>query len=171
MGGDLDESTAGTHPFPPQHTWGWTQHNPFVAAYETRRRSIYLMQQRLKKHPYLALFDGADPSSSTGVRLPSTTPLQALFVMNDPLAHAESAKLASRAIAADSDEPVRIAAAYQIAWNRPPTSDEQQECADFLKQYRDKLADLKTPPDQVELKAWSALARALLSSNEFVFVD
>ena len=93
-----------THPFPPQHTWGWTQHNPFVAVYETRRRSVYLMQQRLQKHPYLALFDGADPSSSTGVRLPSTTPLQALFLMNDPLAHAAAAKFAARVIAAAPDE-------------------------------------------------------------------
>ncbi len=171
VGGDLDESPAGTHPFPPQNTWDWTQHNPFVAAYETRRRSIYLMQQRLKKHPYLALFDGADPSSSTGVRLPSTTPLQALFVMNDPLAHAESAKFASRVIGSATDEPARIAAAYQIAWNRSPTSDEQQECVNFLKQYREQLAELKTPPDQAELKTWSALARVLISSNEFVFVD
>ena len=171
VGGDLDESPAGTHPFPPQHTWGWTQHNPFVATYETRRRSVYLMQPRLKKHPYLALFDGADPSSSTGSRLASTTPLQALFVMNDPLAHAESAKLAARAIAAASDEPARIAAAYEIAWNRPPSTDEQQECTGFLKQYREKLVELKTPPDQVELKAWSALARVLMGSNEFVFVD
>ncbi|MBC7816827.1 MAG: hypothetical protein IAG10_08070, partial [Planctomycetaceae bacterium] len=78
---------------------------------------------------------------------------------------------AARAIAAASDEQARIAAAYQTAWNRPPTPGEQQECADFLKQYRDKLAELKTPPDQVELKAWSALARVLMSSNEFVFVD
>lgn len=171
VGGDLDETPAGTHPFPPAHTWGWTQHNPFVAAYETRRRSVYLMQQRLKKHPYLALFDGADPSSSTGSRLPSTTPLQALFVMNDPLAHAESSKFAARAIASESDEPARIAAAYQLAWNRSPSADEQQECADFLKQYRDQLAELKTPPDQVDLKAWSALVRVLMSSNEFVFVD
>ncbi len=171
VGGDLDESPAGTHPFPPQHTWGWTQHNPFVAVYETRRRSVYLMQSRLKKHPYLALFDGADPSSSTGARLPSTTPLQALFVMNDPLAHAQSTNLASRAIELATDEPARISAAYQIAWNRPPTSDEQRECADFLQQYRDKLAELNTPLDQVDLQAWSALARVLMSSNEFVFVD
>jgi hypothetical protein len=76
-----------------------------------------------------------------------------------------------RLIAMASEEQPRIAAAYQIAWNRSPSSDEQQECADFLKQYRDKLTELKTPPDQVELKAWSALAGALMSSNEFVFVD
>jgi len=171
VAGDLDESPAGTHPFPPQRTWGWTQHNPFVANYDTRRRSIYLMQQRLKKNAFLALFDGADPSSSTGIRQPSTTPLQALFVMNDPLAHAESEKLAARIIASGKDNPARVDIAYQMTLNRPPEADEQQQCADFLETYRDKLVELKTPLEQVESKAWAALARALLSSNEFVFVD
>ena len=171
VSGELDESPAGTHPFPPQRTWGWTQHNPFVASYETRRRSVYLMQQRLKKNAYLALFDGADPSSSTGVRLPSTTPLQALFAMNDPLAHALSEKFASRILSLATDDQSRVAAAYQLTLNRPPGTDEQQECVDFLETYRDKLVELKTPLDQVESKAWAALARALLSCNEFIFVD
>ncbi|MBS0203779.1 MAG: PSD1 domain-containing protein [Planctomycetes bacterium] len=170
--GDLDEAqTPAVHPFPPQHTWGWTQHNPFVANYDTRRRSVYLMQQRLKKNPFLALFDGADPSSSTGVRLPSTTPLQALFVMNDPLAHAESVKFATRVMSLGTDEASRIAAAHRLAWNRAPSSDELQASTEFLNQYRSRLVDLKTPADQVEVNAWSALARALMSSNEFVFVD
>src|SRR4029077_9668911 len=118
VSGDLDESPPAEHPFPPQHTWRWTQHAPFIAVYETRKRSVYLMQQRLRKNPYLALFDGADPSSSTGVRLPSTTPLQALFAMNDPLAHAASAKFAARVISQSFDDPARIADAYQTALNR-----------------------------------------------------
>src|SRR5205823_10691977 len=96
VSGELDERGGGEHPFPPAKSWGFTQHAPFVAVYETKRRSVYLMQQRLRKNPYLALFDGADPSSSTGVRLPSTTPLQALFVMNDPLVHTVAAKFAQR---------------------------------------------------------------------------
>lgn len=171
VSGDLDESPPGNHPFPPQRTWGWTQHNPFVASYDTRRRSVYLMQQRLKKNAYLSLFDGADPSSSTGVRLPSTTPLQALFVMNDPLAHALSEKFAARILALATDDQSRVAAAYQLTLNRPPGIDEQQECVDFLETYRDKLVELKTPLDQVQSKAWAALARALLGSNEFMFVD
>ena len=65
------------------------------------------MQQRLRKNPYLALFDGADPSSCTGVRLPSTTPLQALFMMNDPLFHAAAAKFAGRLIASAGEPPAR----------------------------------------------------------------
>lgn len=171
VGGELDESPGGVHPFPPQHTWGWTQHNPFVANYESRRRSIYLMQQRLKKNPYLALFDGADPSSSTGVRLPSTTPLQALFAMNDPLAHGQSSKFAQRILASSSEDQLRIDAAYQLAFNRPALAEEQQECLEFLSRYRTRLVDLKSPADQTEIKAWSALARSLMGANEFIYVD
>ena len=171
IGGDLDESPAGTHPFPPQHTWGWTQHNPFVANYDSRRRSVYLMQQRLKKNQFLALFDGADPSSSTGVRLLSTTPLQALFALNDPLAHAQSEKFAQRLIASSSEEASRISTAYQLAFSRLPDPDEQQECAEFLKQYRTRLGELQTPADQIEVNALSALCRSLLGANEFIYVD
>lgn len=171
VGGELDETPGGVHPFPPQHTWGWTQHNPFVANYESRRRSIYLMQQRLKKNPYLALFDGADPSSSTGVRLPSTTPLQALFAMNDPLAHGQSTKFAQRILASGSDDQLRINAAYQSAFSRPALPEEQQECLEFLTRYRTRLVDLKSPADQTEIKAWSALARSLMGANEFIYVD
>lgn len=129
------------------------------------------MQPRLKRNSYLALFDGADPSSSTGVRMPSTTPLQALFMLNDPLLHAESANVAARVISMAADESSRIAAAHQTVWNRSPDSEELNECANFLDQYRTRLKELKVPPDQVDLKAWSALIRVLLSSNEFVFVD
>jgi len=171
VSGELDESVAGAHPFPPEKSWGFTQHTPFVAQYETRRRSVYLMQQRIRKNQYLALFDGADPSSSTGARLPSTTPLQALFLMNDPLAHRAATKFAERMIAAGSDEASRIQFAYKVALSRPADSDELKSCVDFLRNYRGKLTTLKTPVNQIEQNAWAALARAILSSNEFVFVD
>jgi len=171
VSGDLDERISTTHAFPPMATWNWTQHGPFVATYETKQRSIYLMQQRLRRNPYLALFDGADPSSSTGIRLPSTTPLQALFLMNDPLAHRASTNFAGRVIASATDDPARVSTAYQLALNRAPNADEQLECADFLKQYRESLTTLNTPADQIEPLAWAAFSRALLSGNEFLFVD
>ncbi len=43
IGGGLDRSRGGPHPFPPEKTWGFTQHNPFQAVYPTDRRSVYLM--------------------------------------------------------------------------------------------------------------------------------
>ncbi len=159
VSGELDELGGGEHPFPPKHTWSWTQHKPFVAQYETRRRSVYLMQQRIRKNPYLALFDGADPSSSTGVRLPSTTPLQALFLMNDPLAHRTAAKLAERLILASSNEKERLTLAFKVALNREPTDEERKDCGVFLRGSRDKLTALKTPAHQGDQLAWAALAR------------
>lgn len=171
VSGELDERSGGEHPFPRPTTWGFTQHAPFVAVYETKRRSVYLMQQRLRKNPYLALFDGADPSSSTGVRLLSTTPLQALYLMNDPFAHGMATKFAQRIISESKAESARLARAFQLALSRSPTAEEQQQCADFLQQYRGRLTTLRTPAEQAEAQTWSAFARALLSGNEFVFVD
>ena len=60
----------------------WTQHSPFKAAYPSHHRSVYLMTQRLHRHPFLGLFDGPDTNTTTDVRSTSTVPLQALFLMN-----------------------------------------------------------------------------------------
>lgn len=171
VSGELDESTTGGHPFPAQTSWGFTQHNPFFANYETRRRSVYLMQQRLKKNPYLALFDGADPSSSTPLRQPSTSPLQALFVMNGSLAHGTASKFAERITASGTDESVRISTAYQLAFNRVPSTDELRESNEFLAVYRQRLSSAGIPKDQQESRVWTALARVILSTNELIFVD
>ncbi|MBV9122031.1 MAG: PSD1 domain-containing protein, partial [Planctomycetes bacterium] len=96
VSGALDRSMGGPHPFPPEQTWRYTQHKAFVAVYDTNRRSVYLMQQRLKRHPLLEVFDGADPSTTTPQRLNSPSPLQALFLMNSPFAHTQADRFASR---------------------------------------------------------------------------
>ncbi len=38
VGGGLDLSPGGPHPFPDQTTWDYTQHKPFKAVYDTNRR-------------------------------------------------------------------------------------------------------------------------------------
>ena len=101
----LDRTPGEAHPFPPRTTWGFTQHAPFKAVYESNRRSVYLMTQRISRHPFLALFDGADPNASTALRSLTTTPAQALFMMNDPTVHQQSAALATRLLAAGADRP------------------------------------------------------------------
>src|SRR6201999_3078113 len=91
IGGNLDRTEGGAHPFPAVGAWNFTQHQPFAAVYETNRRSVYLMTSRLARHPYLELFDGADPNATTAHRSNSTVPTQALFLMNSPFIQAESA--------------------------------------------------------------------------------
>ena len=99
VSGSLDRTPGGAHPFPAKQTWHFTQHAPFKAVYDTPKRSVYLMTQRIARHPFLALFDGADPNVSTAERSETTTPSQALFLMNDPFTHAQSAALAGRLMA------------------------------------------------------------------------
>ena len=167
VSGDLDATVGGPHPFPPVHTWGFTQHNQFFANYDNRQRTVYQMQQRLRKHPFLALFDGADPNSSTATREPSTTPLQSLFMMNDKFAHEQAAKFAARVQQGEPDEARQVERAFLALYARPPQPDELKLATDYLTTFRAKLAAKKLPADQ----AWPSLSRALLGANEFLYVD
>ncbi len=120
VSGRLDRSRPGRHPFPPIEAWHWTQHDAFKTVYPTDHRSVYLMTQRLIKHPFLAIFDGPDTNSSTDVRSRSTVPLQALYFLNNPFVLENAEGLARRMIAASTDPRARIALGYQLAWGRPP---------------------------------------------------
>jgi hypothetical protein len=166
VSGALDRSPGGPHPFPPMTKWDFTQHNPFKAVYETNRRSVYLMTQRIQRHPFLALFDGADTNASTASRITSTTPLQALFLMNDPFVHERAKGFAARLLKEEADEARRIERAYLLLFGRPPSDEDVREVVDYLKRVRGKLSQSDSPA-----KAWESLVRALFMSNEFVYVD
>jgi hypothetical protein len=170
-GGNLDLTPAGAHPFPAAHEWKYTQHNPFKAVYESNRRSVYLMTQRIQRHPYLAIFDGADPSTSTPARPTSTTPLQALFLLNDRLVHDQSGHLAARLAAMAPDDRTRIDRAYELLFARPPNSDERRAAETFLRQARDQLRNDTTTPEARDTEAWRAYLRVLFRLNEFVYLD
>ena len=161
--GELDRSPGEAHPFPPEKDWKFTQHAPFKAVYDSKRRSVYLMTQRIQRHPFLALFDGPDTNASTAQRDVSTVPTQALYFLNDPFFHARSEALARRLLSLPAEE--RVEAAHRICFQRPPNEGERRRAAGFLEAYR------AGPPAQPELAAWSAYARTLLGSNEFITVD
>ena len=153
--GQLDHSFAEAHPFPPAAEWAYTQHTPFNAVYETDRRSVFLMVQRQRRHPYLALFDGADPNSSTASRQVTTVPTQALYFLNDPFFHTQAAAFASRT---SGDE--QIENAFRVLFQRAASDLEVQVAERFLGNYPG------TPSEK-----WSAFARVLMASNEFLYLD
>ncbi|MEZ5385871.1 MAG: DUF1553 domain-containing protein [Prosthecobacter sp.] len=167
LGGNLDTTPAGEHPFPPQNEWNFTQHNAFKAVYPSNHRSVYLMTQRIQRHPYLAIFDGADPSASTAARPTSTTPLQALFLLNDPLVHEQAGLIADRLIRHASDSVERVKFAYQLLFARPPSSDELQAATRFLADAGQSLPEGGKNGNE----AWNAYVRVLLRLNEFVYID
>lgn len=171
ISGTLDRTMGGEHPFPPEQDWRYTQHKPFVAVYESNRRSVYLMQQRIKKQPYLEVFDGPDPNATTGERLVSTTPIQALFMMNAPFAHEQADMLALRVGMASREDRERISYAHQLAFGRPASKEEIRLGADYLRRCLEALNETSLPADQQARAALASYARVLFSSNEFMYVD
>jgi hypothetical protein len=170
-GGHLDRSRPGQHPFPPMRDWHWTQHNAFKAVYPSNHRSVYLMTQRLQRHPFLALFDGPDTNLSTERRSSSTVPLQALYLMNNPFVREQAEGLARRLLASAPDGAGRITWACERAWGRPPRPDEVEKGAAYVGRCSLELQQVGTPPERVELEAWTSYARVLLTANEFLYVD
>jgi hypothetical protein len=171
VAGNLDEARPGPHPFPSIDTWRWTQHDPFKAVYPSTHRSVYLMTQRLVKHPYLAIFDGPDTNVSTESRPRSTVPLQALYLMNNPFVLEQAAGLARRLIAASCDQGRRIEMAYQLAWSRRPTPDERDRAHEFVRLADLALSSAYPVAASRELEAWTSLAKVMLTANEFLYVD
>jgi hypothetical protein len=163
VSGDLDRTPGGPHPFPDEKTWGFTQHTPFAAVYDHNKRSVYLMTQRIKRHPFLGLFDGADPNRSTDRRETTTVPTQALYFLNDPFVHAKSARLADRLMAIP-DPAARLTRLSLLAYGRPPTDGEREIAAKFLAGYEAGAKDR----DSKALAAW---VRVVFASNEFLYVD
>lgn len=159
VSGQIDLSPGEGHPFPAEATWTYTQHTPFNAVYDTPRRSAFLMVQRQRRHPFLALFDGADPNASTPLRQTTTVPTQALYFMNDPFFHAQAGFLAHR-IQPLANDSLRTDALFNILFQRPPAGNERNRVSAFLGSYTG------SPEDK-----WSALGRVLLASNEFLHVE
>jgi len=173
LGGSLDPSRPGPHPFPPVEKWTYTAHHQFKAVYPSNHRSVYLMVQRLHPHPYLSLFNGPDTSVTTATRDAFSVPLQALFLMNDPFVHEQAEGFARSVLSGAADDAERLDAAYLRALARRPADDERQRALEFLARYREAMAAEGASADDHDgaLAAWSALARALLASNEFHYVD
>lgn len=157
--GQLDLRFAEAHPFPPESEWKYTQHTPFSAVYDSSHRSAFLMVQRQRRHPYLALFDGADPNASTPQRQATTVPTQALYFLNDPFFHAQAATMVTSLPQTDA-EPARLSALFQRLLQREPTVDERVVLEALVANH----------PGTID-ERWAAVTRVLLSTNEFLFLD
>ncbi len=172
--GKLDTSPAGPQPFPPEAEWNYSGHAPFHAVYETNHRTLYVMAQRSRRHPYLGLFDGANPSASVATRETSVTPLQALYFMN-----ASFPKDCATALAKQLDQPGKsdkdeVRAAFLKIYGRPPDPQESDAATKFVQQ-TSAIYAAHSMGDQDEKKmhtrALGNLIQALYASNEFMFID
>jgi len=138
ISGELEPGSSGPHPFPHMGTWMFMQHGPFNAVYASKRRSVYLMTQRIQRHPYLALFDGPDTNMSTEKRTTSLVPLQALYLMNHPFVREQAEAFAKRMLAVSPESERRIAWGHETAWGRPASKVEVRKGVEYMSRYMDE---------------------------------
>lgn len=168
---NLDQRLPERHPFPDISDWHWTQHNPFKTVFPSPYRSVYLMRQRIQRHPFLVLFDAPDANVSTDVRTNSIVPQQALFLMNNTFMQEQSAAIANRLMQFSTEEPDRVARGIEMLCSRPATADEIMQGRDYLRRFCEEAVRSGLSESEAERAAYGSFARVLLSSNEFFYLD
>lgn len=138
----------------PQHSPHYQYHlfDPLTA--ERHRRSIYRFVVRSQPDPWMSVLDCADSSQSTPKRSETTTPLQALSLMNNKFNLFVAEKFAERLQRDANSEAEQIRRAFQLALGRSPSGDELQVLLDYTQTH-----------------GLMNSCRLILNLNEFVFVD
>jgi hypothetical protein len=138
------------------------------------RRSLYIQVRRSRPVAMLQAFDAPVMETNCESRPNSTVATQSLMLINGRFTLDQAAKLAER-VAADAQgdaEAVRgqVSRAWDLALCRPPTEDELLLATRFVTQQISTLettSNDKSPTQQ----AMTNLCQALISCNEFLYVD
>jgi hypothetical protein len=124
-------------------------------GHEFNRRSIYRMWARGGKNPLLDTFDCPDPSTATPRRGATTTPLQALSLLNSSFTLRMADHFAERL---ERDRPGDLAQqidrAFQLACGRQASAAELAASRPFIAEH-----------------GLPAFCRVLLNTNGFLYVD
>ena len=119
------------------------------------RRTLYRAWARGGRSTFLDAFDCPDPSTTAPRRAATTTPLQALTLMNNAMVLHLSDAFATRLVReAGPDAEAQVTLAYRLALGRPPEADELAEASGVVGRF-----------------GAAALARAIFNSNEFIYLD
>jgi hypothetical protein len=125
---------------------------------KTWRRSVYVKVKRSLLLPELEVFDCPEITATVAQRNITTTPTQALTLLNDPLILRQAARFAERVHKeAGTDLAAQVRRAYLLAVGREPTS---RELALSLRFLRARGSDQKALAD---------FCHSVLNLNEFVY--
>ena len=158
----------------------------------TDRRTVYAMIDRNAMPDMFGTFDFANPDMTTGERMLTTVPQQALFMMNSPFVIEQVKNLLSRPDfpknAIDED---KVRFIFRAAFQRQPTAQELVLARNFLsddppeipdpalapqpgddEQTRDRKAKaLKALEPLKQLNVWERYTQTVLEMNELVFLN
>jgi hypothetical protein len=152
---------------------------------DRNRRSVYVFVRRNTRYPMFEAFDLPDTHESCPRRDVTTSPIQALTMLNSAPAMEWAEGLAARVLEGSGDNrEAQIAVAYRLAYSRPPTPEESKLAFDFLQRHRaivaararsgGKLAGMASLPagvDAVDAATLVDFCHMLINSNEFVYIN
>jgi hypothetical protein len=158
LAGKLDEHRGG----PGFRLYEYTRDN--VATYiplenfgpETYRRSVYHQNARASRVDLLSDFDAPDCAFSISRRILTTTPTQALALMNHRFTIAMAESWAERLLkeSVENDPAAQVDRAFKLAFGRAPLPPENDASVAMVKQH-----------------GLRAFCRALLNASELIYVD
>ncbi|MCG6158299.1 DUF1553 domain-containing protein [Rubinisphaera margarita] len=126
------------------------QHGP-----ETYRRAVYHQNARASVVDLMTDFDQPDCAFSTPSRAETTTPLQALTMLNHSFTMDMANALSERLRSEVGDEPaVQVQWAYRLCYGRPPSDAESASCREFIAEH-----------------GLLAFCRVLLNTSEMIYVE
>ena len=121
---------------------------------ETYRRGIYHQHARSVKPELLGEFDCPETSLPSPKRITTTSPLQALTLLNSTFVVDQASSFAALVeTESGEDEAGSVEVAWRRAYLREPSAAERSSATEFLAQH-----------------GLEALSRAILNSNEFLYV-
>ncbi len=138
----------------PEHSPHYEYHLHDPTDPKTHRRSIYRFLVRSKPQPFMSCLDCADPSLRVDKRNESHSAQQALALLNNGLIVSMAQTMADQLIAASDQPTVQVQQMFRRGLQRPPRESEQEKFVEYIR--RHGLANA---------------CRAILSLNEFMFVD
>jgi hypothetical protein len=156
VSGMLDRRMGG----PGYHLWDYSGYvivfkPKAVLGPDALRRMIYQFKPRLQQDGTFGVFDCPDATTTLPRRNRSTTPLQALNLLNDPFVLEQAEHFAARLQReAGSDPSAQVDRAFRLAFGRHPS-----------------LAEARAAGHLVEQHGLAVFCRALFNANELVFVD
>ena len=133
---------------------------------ESGVRSVYLTVLRDQLNDALSLFDFSNPNAVNGRRDETTTPAQALYLMNSPVMLSLSEAWATRLSALSGGESEQVKAAYFQAFGRAPTQREERASRTFFEQFSAGVGGGNSK-ESTPQKSLSSFCQALFASAEF----
>ena len=133
---------------------------------KVKRRTVYVPLRRANLPALLNLFDFGDATTTTGKRAVTNVAPQALFMLNSEFLGERSSNLAARILKDNATGAERMEAAYLQTVNRQPAAEEVDAGLTYVAGFTGKY-----PGEKAEAAAWQSLIRALMASNDFIYVD